>query len=378
MARFAPIRRRIKSPGNPLTGAGNVVSYARRAARNLGRAPAYQSGSYVGRILFDEYNKTKAADTRFSDAKKNMNKRYTKDAITKIHKRYMKKPKEMDKALEQLTTAFVKDYNFFLAAYHKVFDLILQTMITAQADHYGGLKSFDEIVQKVDYIAQHNPHKLYFSLDRFEREFKIAIKDLVKQLRRDYTNVKKLAVGKRYALGYISRFIRKRKSEMRERRAIPQLVSEIESFKESGNIITAQIDSGNLKQNFIAYLLDYIYKLEKLDDTLKNLKTDVERIMQKILQEAEETIEKISPFLKIIQNDLDPKVRIQMEINAANLQAYHISIMNFLARDTWPKYTLDEVSDIYSHGRDLIRILRQDISATMTSAVQEAKEKHFA
>lgn len=208
----------------------------------------------------------------------------------------MRNPKEMDKAMEQLTKFFVKDYNNYLTAYHKVFELILGTMITAQADHYYGLKSFEKIVEKMEYVAEHNPRKIYFpkpSLDKFEREFNIATRDLVKQLRRDYTRVKRLSTGRRYALGYMSRFVRKRSSEMREKKAIPQLVSEIESFKESGIIIQTQIDSGNIKQNFIAYLLDYVAKLEKLDDTLKNLKTDIERIMQKILQEAEETLEKI-------------------------------------------------------------------------------------
>lgn len=381
MVRFAPVSRMVKSPGTPLTWAKSLGGFAGSAARNLGRAPAYQSGGYAGRILFDEYNKTKAADTRFSDAKKNLNRRYTEKAIANIHKRYMKKPREMDKELERLTNAFIKDYNTFLTSYHKVFDLILQTMVTAQADHYGGLKSFEQIVEKIEYVAEHNPRRIYFpkpALDKFEREFNIAMRDLVKQLRRDYTRIKRMATGRRYALGYISRYVRKRSSEIREKRAIPQLISEIESFKESGNIITTQVDSGNIKQNFISYLLDYIYKLEKLDDTLKNLKTDVERIMQKILEEAQETLEKIYPFLKIIQNDLDPAVKTQMDRNTASLKSYHISIMNYLNHDYWPKYTLDEASDIISHGRDLIRILRQDVSAAVGAAVHEAKEEHFA
>ena len=165
---------------------------------------------------------------------------------------------------------------------------------------------------------------------------------------------------------------------MREKKAIAQLVGVIGSFKESGDIITDQINTGNLKQNFISYLLDYIYKLEKLDDTLKNLKSDIERIMQKILEEAKETLEKVYPFLKIIQNDLDPAEKAVMDKNATDLKAFHASIVLALRTDAWPKYTLDEANDIISHGRDLIRILRQDVTEAVAKSVAEAREEHFA
>lgn len=67
-----------------------------------------------------------------------------------------------------------------------------------------------------------------------------------------------------------------------------------------------------------------------------------------------------------------------MNQNAANLKMYHVSIMNNLNSDSWPEYTLDEASDIISHGRDLIRILRQDVTESVGAAVQEAREEHFA
>ena len=124
-------------------------------------------------------------------------------------------------------------------------------------------------------------------------------------------------------------------------------------------------------------MLDYIYKLEKLDNTLKNLKTDIERIMQKVLEEAQETLEKIYPFLKIIQADLGHTVTAAMKTNSDRLKAHHESIMKKLEQEAWVVYELDEAEDIVEIGKDLINILREDISETMKHAAQEARGEHF-
>jgi len=234
MVRFLPGRRLFKSPGNPLTGAKNAWRYAGRAAKTLGNAPAYQSGSYAGRILYDEYNKMKAADSEFSNVRKNMNKKYTEGAISKIHKRYMKKPKKMDEKLKEITGEFVSDYNAFLTSYHTLFNTILQTMFTAQADHYNELKSFTQIVRAMTNVAKTEPNKLYFpksSLDKFDRELGRAMNDLKIQLTKDYGNVKRLAMGWRYPIGFLSRFVRKKRLEMKEKNEIPKLIEEIESLR---------------------------------------------------------------------------------------------------------------------------------------------------
>jgi len=133
-----------------------------------------------------------------------------------------------------------------------------------------------------------------------------------------------------------------------------------------------------IKQNFIAYLLDYIIKLEKLDDTLKNLKTDIERIFHKILRECHETLEKIFIFLKMVQNDLNPAAKRQMYQNQVILQSYQASIQTGLQKDAWPIYTLDQVNQIMGLSRKLISVLRQVSNVTMRTAVQQARTEHFA
>ena len=384
MVRITPFTRVIKGPGNPLTGARNLASFAMYALRALQSAPAYQSGSVAGTVLYNLYNKTKASGSKFSRAKKNLLKKYTEKALAKIHTRNMKNAANMDKEMDKLTSGFAKDYNMFLTEYNVLFDAIANTIEVAQADHYEGLTSFKQILKEVDGIAKLDAadpkkRKLYFpkpALDKFDREFKIAMRDLSDQLQKEYVEVKRLSTGRRYALGYLARFARKRSSENKEMKAIGILEKDITSFKTAGQTIKTQIQNG-IKQNFIAYLLDYIYKLEKLDNTLKNLKTDIERIMQKVLEEAQETLEKIYPFLKIIQADLGHTVTAAMKTNSDRLKAHHESIMKKLEQEAWVVYELDEAEDIVEIGKDLINILREDISETMKHAAQEARGEHF-
>jgi|TARA_B100001964_G_C14216374_1_gene593003 hypothetical protein len=253
-------------------------------------------------------------------------------------------------------------------------------MVTAQADHYSGLVSFQDIVLAVELIVEQNPTKLYFSksaLDKFEREFDIASKDLIKQLGKDYSKVKRMSTGKSYAVGYFSRFVRKRRLERKEKNELPQLIAEITSFRKSGDILRKQVDDRAIKQNFIGYLLDFVIKLEKMDDTLKNLKTDIERIMMKVLEEAEDTLEKSFKFLKMIQNDLSADQKRIMNQNAVIHQSYQYTIMNYLHKDAWPKYNLAKGREIVSEGKKLISILRQVSAAGMSAAVAEARKEHF-
>lgn len=128
----------------------------------------------------------------------------------------MNNPERFSAELDALTTKFVEDYTKFREGYGLLFGAIISTLEVAEQGLHSGLFEVYQIVETLERIAEGNPAKLYFpggTTEKFRNEFNTAMKQLAKQLQKDYKILSGLTKHKRAAAGLYSIFISRDSAE---------------------------------------------------------------------------------------------------------------------------------------------------------------------
>ncbi len=265
---------------------------------------AINVSSLPGLILAD-IAKAKEQDKKFKDLKKNLKKNYSVDKIADLQKKYMKKPEDFQLNFAVLVDSFVKEYTSFREAYGELLRAILETVEGVQEGEYQEVMSLEEMVELVEARAKEKPGEFYFpekAQKAFAKELKKALENLAAQLQIDYNNLSGLRKGKKYVMGFFSRFVSSQSAERKGEKAAGKLKGQFDHVKEVAVHLQAELQQG-VRQDFLILFLQYITELEKTDDLFKQLKDDLEEIMQNIESELEGVIIKIAPFIAAIQND---------------------------------------------------------------------------
>lgn len=289
---------------------------------------AYQMVSLPGLILAD-IARIKEKDKLFKDVKKRLAKEYSMKRLGKLQKKYLKNPDKFRAELAVLINSFVEDYSLFRETYKSVMMAIIETLNVAEQEEYEELLSLQQIIAGVKGRADRDPSRFYFpkqGRDKFAKEFNKAMKSLARQLANDYAILKGESKGKRYAAGFFSRFISSRSAERKSMRVSGKLREEVDLLKEVSKHIREELTIG-VKQDFLILLLQYVTELEKADKLVEETKQDIEIILQDIMNEVEKAVEKIAPFILVMQNDQTTSakiaavreefIKVQAEIKAA-------------------------------------------------------------
>lgn len=276
----------------------------------------FQVSSLPGSILVD-IAKIKEKDKKFKDVKKKLKKNYSVDKISKLQQKYIKDPVKFKAEFQLLVNQFVTDYTFFRESYGELLRAIIETLNAAEQTEYAEVMSIEDIIEKVEARAQEKPGEFYFpekARKTFAKELKKALENLAAQLQRDYNNISGLTKGKKYVMGFFSRFISSQSAERKGMKAAGKVKEQLDHAQEVVNHISLELSQG-IQQDFLILFLQYLTELERTDDLFKQLKDDLEIIIQDIEEEIVSVIEKIAPFLAAIQNDVEagPKIAAARE-----------------------------------------------------------------
>ncbi len=270
----------------------------------MARGVTTQIFSLPGLILAD-IAKAKEQDKKFKDLKKSLKKNYSVDKVADLQKKYMKKPTEFSANFAVLVDSFVKEYTLFREAYGELLRLIVETGEAAQKQTYSEVISLEEMIERVEARAQQKPGEFYFpekAQKAFAKELKRALEKLAAQLQTDYDNLEGLKKGKKYVMGFFSRFVSSKSAERKGMKAAGKVREQIDHVTQVAAHLQLELEQG-VQQDFLILFLQYVTELEKTDDLFKQLKDDLEEIMQNIEQELEDVIIKIAPFMALIQNN---------------------------------------------------------------------------
>ncbi len=268
--------------------------------------------SLPGLILAD-IAKAKEQDKKFKDLKKSLKKKYSVDEIAKLQKKYMKKPDEFKVNFAVLVDTFVIDYTAFREAYGELLRVILETMEATQHEEFQEVLSIEQMIERVEARAAEKPGEFYFpekARKVFAKELMRALENLAAQLQKDYSNLSGLQKGKKYVMGFFSRFISSGSAERKGMKAAGKVREQVDHTTEVISHLHHELDTG-VQQDFLILFLQYVTDLEKTDDLFKQLKDDLEKIMQTIRNELEEVIIKVAPFLAAIQHDVQSAAKIK-------------------------------------------------------------------
>jgi len=347
--------------GNPVQGVKNATMATKRSIGRIRHAPRPRFDSFPSNMLYNLYLEEKNSTT-FQNAKKNLLKKYTVKEYGNIGRRNIKDPENMQKEIDDLIKKFMTDFRTFLNSFTKVFYEIIAVLDVAQQEHYKDLKYVEEIMSEAEALAEKKPEMFFVpKLTRVEfvKEFQYATKDLERQLKRTYDRVRNMSRGLRGALGYWSRFARKRTAEKKVTQIAAHITAEIKKLKDAHDILQGQLNEGKIKLNFLAYLIQYIQQLEKVDHMFKNLMSDLEVIIDKVIMDGADTIDKITGFLEIIKNEFEQQEHFKIKMVLAEYYTtQNKALLQLQREDAWPVHSEKALENLKGKAKQLNAILK--------------------
>jgi len=301
---------------------------------------AFQPATLTGRIIFDLRNVQKTEKT-FKEIKKRLTKNYTPKKLGKVQKKYMRKPAELRNKIREMSNNFVKDYQDFTKAYKELFRHINNTLTASQQKHYTGLVSVKSLMNTIASKARSNPDRFYFPKEgrkEFGSQFRKAMNELARQLRRDYAKVKSMSQGKTYYRSFFTRFISNSAAERKGIQAAKSVQTQVNLVQQASKHIKDQLGPPlAIEQDFIALLLEYVTELEKTDKLFKNLKVDIEIILQSVILETNKVADKIAPFIVLVESS--PTLKPKLEKARKDFIDLQTNTRTTLGKESvWPKY----------------------------------------
>ncbi|MBI4152572.1 hypothetical protein HY495_02575 [Candidatus Woesearchaeota archaeon] len=316
-------------------------------------------------LILSDLAEIKKKDAQFKEVKRRLKKNYPVKKVANLQKKYLKKPESFRAEFARLVDDFVKDYNFFRGAYGSLLQAIIATLNVAEKSQYNELLSIENIIEKIEARAKEKGGEFYFPEEgrkKFARAFRSAMRDLAAQLKVEYDTLSGLTRGKRVAAGFLSRFVNARSAERKGMRAAGKLRGQIDHTQEVLKHLESELQEG-VQQDFLLLMLQFVTEVAKTDDLYRQLKKDLEILIQDIRNEVEDVVLKIAPFIALIQNDRSVMGRIAAARTAfVRMQEQIVAALE--KEKVWPTY--DEAT--------LQRIMRSDLIllATLQDISQRA------
>ncbi|MBS3169127.1 hypothetical protein J4210_01460 [Candidatus Woesearchaeota archaeon] len=316
-------------------------------------------------LILSDLAEIKKKDALFKEVKRRLKKNYPVKKVANLQKKYLKKPESFQAEFARLVDDFVKDYTFFREAYGSLLRAIIETLNVAEKSEYNELLSIEEIILKIEARAKEKGGEFYFpeaGKKQFAKAFRGAMRDLAAQLKMEYDTLSGLARGKRTAAGFFSRFVNARSAERKGMRAAGKLRGQIDHTQVVLKHLELELQQG-VQQDFLLLMLQFVAEVAKTDELYRQLKKDLEILIQDIRNEVEDVVLKIAPFIALIQNDRRAMERIAAA-RAAFVKMQEQIVAALEKEKSWPKY--DEAT--------LRRIMRSDLIllATLRGISQRA------
>ncbi|MBI2103056.1 hypothetical protein HYT55_04405 [Candidatus Woesearchaeota archaeon] len=322
-------------------------------------------------LILSDLAEIKKKDATFKELKKRLKKEYSVKKIANMQKRYLRKPETFQAEFALLVNNFVRDYTLFRESYGTLLKAIIETLNVAEKSEYTQLLSIQDIIIKIDARAAEKRGEFYFpdsGRKKFANAFRRAMRDLAAQLNAEYDTLSGLAKGKRAAAGFFSRFVNARSAERKGMRAAGKLREQVDHGQEVLKHLQLELQQG-VQQDFLLLMLQFVTEVAKTDELYRQLKNDLEILIQDIRNEVEDVILKIAPFIALIQNDRTAMAKVAAAREEfVRLQQQIVSALQ--KEELWPGY--DEAT--------IKRIMRSDIIllATLESIAKAAVQEIVA
>lgn len=328
--------------------------------------------SLPGLILQDAAEVMKR-DQSFRAAEKRLKKDYTEKKIAALHKRHLRDPEGFEAGLKLLTEPFLNDVKAYLTAYTQLFETILETLGISEKEDYEELLSLKEIIDKIkDYAEEDRVLITKGSVKAFASEFKKAMANLEKQMATDYSVFDSNEKGRTSFFGIAAIISSRRTIERKSLRAANELRKEVDKLKELSGIIYGILEEGG-KLNLLLYLIKYIKQMEVTDRLLKQIKRDVEIILQRELERMNTVMEPIKKFLKNLATERELTDKIEELLEELDYVDQKIErILNDLER--WPRFSMALAKNVRIREKVLLTIL-ENMTKTKIKRRKEKKAK---
>lgn len=331
--------------------------------------------SLPGMILAD-MAKIRKEDQAFKDLKKKLKRDYSVGKIVKLNTRYARDHQKFEAAFQALAGQFVTDYERFRGNYTTFMNAVLETLNAVEQESYTTLQEVDGLIEKIKTLTTSNPKAFFFPekvTQKFAKNFDKAMRTLAAQLQQDYQTISGIKKGKRYAAGILSFFTNNRSAERKGMRAAGKLKDQVEHQKGIVAQVQAELEGG-IRQDFLVLLLQYVSELEKTDTLLKDLKRDLEIIMQSVGGEVGSVILKIAPFIAMVQKDATLSAR--MAAARDTFTRAHGEILAKINKEgVWPVYDDAEVRTIFERERALLAEWQSISKAQATEVLRDVMGK---
>lgn len=303
---------------------------------------------------------------------------YTVKKVANLQKRYLKKPTSFQAEFALLVDNFVKDYTLFRESYGTLLKAIIEALNVAEKSEYTELLSIQQIIIKIDARAAEHKKEFYFpdsGRKKFANAFRGAMRDLAAQLKVEYDTLSGLVQGKRVAAGFFSRFVNARSAERKGMRAAGKLREQVDHSQEVLKHLRLELDEG-VQQDFLLLMLQFVTEVAKTDELYRQLKNDLEILIQDIRNEVEDVILKIAPFIALIQNDRAAMGKVAAAREAfVELQQQIVAALK--KEELWPEYDDATIKKIMRSDIILLATLEAIAKADVQEIVADVVQREL-
>lgn len=331
-----------------------------------------------GQILND-LAKIQLQEKNFDRVRDRLKMDYTDDKIAKLRIKHMKDPKKARTELQKLADKFVKDYNDFRTRYANMFKTIVETLNATQQGQTFKLKKIGNLMLVIKQRARQYPKRFYFpkkALDEFKKQFDQAMKDLAKQLKVSYAQIKGASRGRKLALGILGTLMKRFKAERMGIQQAKKLTQEALVTEQVAAHIQTELNSG-ISADFIPLLLQYVTSLERTDKYFKNIKKDIVIMMDTLMDDVRTALRKAAPMIFLLEND--PKLNGKIEPARKAFSQQNKQIRAYLNKEAnWPRFQLTVAKNLTQEKINMLSTLTNIQKGEVKRAMNDVERRELA